>query len=91
MIVVMVNDAVEQCNELSMPLGREPALKDRELQPFAEAFHEPEYAAPAFGICNIVGDEVEMLVPHVSSGREVRVFREFPEQMPSQEACLQLE
>jgi hypothetical protein len=87
-VVIMVNDAIEECNELCVLLRGESALEYRELEPFTETLHEPEYPAPAFRVGDVVGHYVKVLIAHGSPRREVRVLKQLAEQVTGQEACL---
>jgi hypothetical protein len=62
MIILMMDDAVEQRNQLRMLLRAQTALEDRELKPLAVAVHHSEHAPPAFGIADIVRNDVEMFL-----------------------------
>ena len=61
MVSVMIDQIVDARNQLGMPAPAQATLEDGELYPFAVALHQPEHAAPALGIGDVVDDDVEML------------------------------
>ena len=68
MVVIVMDDSIQKLHELSMAPGRKTTLKYGELQPIPEALHEPEHTAPSLWISDIVGDDVQVLVPHRTTG-----------------------
>ena len=62
MIVIMMDNSVQEGNHLRVSPTTQPALKDRELQPFAVPVHDLEDSAPAFCVGDIIGDDIEMFV-----------------------------
>ncbi|SFW35574.1 hypothetical protein SAMN05216414_12245 [Nitrosovibrio sp. Nv17] len=64
MVIPMMNDPVEQCNQLGMALCCETALKDRQLEPFTVAVHQIVDPPPSFLISDVIGDYIKMFGVH---------------------------
>lgn len=78
MILLMVYQTVEACNQFGLATTVHPALENRELYPSAITIHQLEYLPPAPRIRYVVGDDIEMLFQG-SAGHEVRVRRDLTE------------
>lgn len=63
-VLGVMNDPVQQLHQLGVSHSREAALEHGKLKPFSKSFHEPEDPTPTLGIRYVVGDDVEVLVPH---------------------------
>src|SRR5699024_4355032 len=59
-VMVMVDDAVQKCNQFGVFLSRQSALKDGQLQPFSVAVHDAKYPAPTFWVGNVVSHCIQM-------------------------------
>lgn len=60
MVLLVMDQAVDQRDQLGVSLPAQPALEYRQLQPLAIAVHQPEQPAPALLIADVVDDDVEM-------------------------------
>lgn len=63
-ILIVMDDAIEQCDQFRMSLLTQPTLEHRQLQPFAVAIHDVEDATPPFLIADVIGHDVEMFFLH---------------------------
>ena len=61
MVLPMIDQIVEACNQFGVASPAQPALEHGELHPLAVSLHLPEDAAPSFGVGDVVDDDVEVL------------------------------
>jgi hypothetical protein len=91
-VVRMVNDAVQECNELGVTLDREAALKQRELQPLAKTLHDTEHTSPPLRVGDVVRHKIKVFFAHRGSTRcEVRILGQLTEQVATEQPGLKLQ
>lgn len=61
MVVPMIDQSVQACNQFRVATPAQPALEYGKLHPLAVALHLLEHATPPFGVGDVVDDDVEML------------------------------
>ena len=61
MIIAMIYHLVETFKQLGLAAAVHPALEHRKLYPRTVPVHQLEYLAPALGVGDVVGDDVQVL------------------------------
>lgn len=91
MIRLVINNSVYERNELCLTLLAETTLEYGVLNPLSVPIHHFERATPAPRIADIVSDDINVLVFHLSARRKIRVLSKLPKQVAGKQSSLKLE